>query len=175
MKEQVNSLCSNFASIENGTHQHQLPAIEKEGILFESGKFTTIRVRRSRMKRVNTKEEPCNGTFDYTKDQCLKKCVTEKCVSLHKDCDLFSPWNEIQAEDWKRKLTGFDMDFCFIAKLYSLGVDPLDMLLFEVSHLEQRIRVLQCWVSFIILDSIYKGSFFEFSMPWQSVKQSECQ
>ena len=49
-------------------HDHDKPpSIERNGILFEPGKSTTIRVRRYRTNLVNTREAPCHDSAGYTK------------------------------------------------------------------------------------------------------------
>ena len=95
----------------------------------------TIRLRRSRMNRVSTEKEPCKSEREYSKGMCLTKCVVEKCIGVHRNCDLFSLWSRVQEKDFKRNLTGFDMDFCYMLTLYASGVDPFSMLLFRVNDL----------------------------------------
>ena len=115
---------------------HTTPHVLRDGVLFDTGKETRIKVLRSYMTRENSTGAPCNETIGYSKDECFWQCLEQECIAKHNMCELFLPssFNESKANT---SLTGMDADFCYMAALNANGVDALKLSLYRVNDVSQ--------------------------------------
>ena len=58
------------------------PSIIGDGIFFEPGRSTTIRVRRHKKRRESFPTDPCRDEIEYSQEDCFRKCILEKCVMV---------------------------------------------------------------------------------------------
>ena len=88
------------------------------------------------MTRENSTGMPCNETIGYSKDECFLQCLHQECIAKNNMCELFCPssLNETKANT---SLSGSDVDFCFMAALNAIGVDPLKIRFYQVNEVSQ--------------------------------------
>ena len=132
------------------------PRIFQDGIYFETGKLTTIKVERARFTRENYTKSPCNESYSYFKEDCMLDCLTQKC--LGEKCKLFLYFNDSGADT---NITGLDEDLCYMSALYMNGVYPEKLRLFQV----QRLNDTGCpkklsFDIFSIIQITWNGDFF---------------
>ena len=109
----------------------QPPFIERDGILFETGRSTTIRVKRFQLNRVHTTDKPCNTSLDYSKTLCIQQCVMARCVGRQKLCDLYTEEN-VAEDQLEGNHTGYEFDLCYLSGLYIAGINATGLKLFQV-------------------------------------------
>ena len=114
-----------------------VPAILKDGVSFSAGKATTIKVERSVMWRENNAVSRCNESHAYSKEICDRNCLNQKCLLKQKTCEMFLKTFPNDTDVSYVNLTGFEIDYCYMALLYTNGVKPKNIQLFKVRRVFQ--------------------------------------
>ena len=110
------------------------PQLDLDGIPFETGRLTTVRVKRHIMNRISTQDSPCNDSEGYSKEVCIHECVVQKCLAPQATCALFV-LEQITKEQLERNITGFETDLCYLSAGYSYGADASENKIYQVQDL----------------------------------------
>ena len=108
------------------------PFLERDGMYFETGHLTTVKVKRNKMNRVNTTQNKCNDTSSESIDKCMRNCIFSKCIFKRYPCHLFNPITKPNVSDGQLKFSGFEIEYCFFAAMYAAGIDPLTIKFLQV-------------------------------------------
>ena len=73
-------------------HQPKMkPHVIRDGVYFETGRETIIRVESSKMVRESYTNNLCNSSRNYSRDLCLYNCFFDKCLRQYNTCKIFCP------------------------------------------------------------------------------------